>query len=236
MNHKVNCLACGAELEYEDKYSRLRCCFCGEEYESTVKCKNGHFVCDRCHSLSANEIISHLCINSKSKDPVETAISLMKNPKVAMHGPEHHLLVPAVLLAVYYNLKNDSVSKEERIKIAQQRASNVLGGFCGYYGACGAAIGTGIFVSLITGANPLCKREWQLSNLMTARSLLSIASIGGPRCCKRVTFLAIIEASRFLQEHFGISIPVTNSMKCEFSSLNKECLTADCPFHSDSHR
>jgi len=163
-------------------------------------------------------------------------MSLMKNPKVAMHGPEHHFLVPAVLLSAYYNLKNDSVLKEEKIKIAQQRASNVLGGFCGFHGACGAAIGTGIFVSLITGANPLSKHEWKLSNLMTAKSLLSVANVGGPRCCKRVTFLSIIEASDFLREHFGITLPITNSIKCEFSSLNKECLTNDCPFYSDSNK
>jgi len=236
MNRKVNCLVCGTELEYEDKYTRLRCYFCGEEYESSVKCINGHFVCDKCHSLPANEVISYFCINSKSKDPIELAISLMKNPKVAMHGPEHHFLVPAVLLSAYYNLKNDSVLKEEKIKVAQQRASNVLGGFCGFHGACGAAIGTGIFVSLITGANPLSKHEWKLSNLMTAKSLLSVANVGGPRCCKRVTFLSIIEASDFLQEHFEITLPITNSIKCEFSSLNKECLTNDCPFHSDSNK
>jgi len=163
-------------------------------------------------------------------------MSLMKNPKVAMHGPEHHFLVPAVLLSAYYNLKNDSVLKEEKIKIAQQRASNVLGGFCGFHGACGAAIGTGIFVSLITGANPLSKHEWKLSNLMTAKSLLSVANVGGPRCCKRVTFLSIIEASDFLREHFGITLPITNSIKCEFSSLNKECLTNDCPFYSSSDK
>ncbi|VUT25840.1 MAG: hypothetical protein MOIL_01256 [Candidatus Methanolliviera sp. GoM_oil] len=56
-----------------------------------------------------------------------------------------------------------------------------LGGFCGYHGDCGAAVGTGIFISLITDATPLSKHEWKLSNLMTAKSLLSIANHGGPR-------------------------------------------------------
>jgi hypothetical protein len=31
------------------------------------------------------------------------ALNLMKNPQIKMHGPEHHFLVPAVLLAAYYN-------------------------------------------------------------------------------------------------------------------------------------
>ena len=176
MNYQVNCLVCGTELKYEDGYNRLRCYLCNEEYDSNVQCRNGHFICDRCHSLPADEVINQFCIDSQSVDPVEMALDLMKSPKVAMHGPEHHFLVPAVLLAAYYNAKNDPVAKEEKLAIARQRAGNVLGGFCGFYGNCGAAVGTGIFISLITGANPLSRQAWKLSNLMTARSLLAVAS------------------------------------------------------------
>ncbi|MFC1916547.1 DUF5714 domain-containing protein [Chloroflexota bacterium] len=232
MQHKVNCLVCGAQLKYEGNYTKTRCHFCQEEFESNVMCINGHFVCDKCHSSLAGEVISQFCIDSESKDPIELAVSLMKKPEVAMHGPEHHFLVPAVLLASYYNLKNEPDLKERRIKSAQRRASNVLGGFCGFYGDCGAAVGTGIFISLITGANPLSKQEWKLSNLMTAKSLFSLANVGGPRCCKRTSFLSIIEASDFLREHFGVNLPVNKDIKCVFSPLNKECLKDECPFYN----
>ena len=232
MFHKVNCLICGAELKYEHKPARMQCYLCQEEYESDVKCLSGHFICDKCHRLPANELISRFCIDSQLQDPVELAISLMKHQKVAMHGPEHHFLVPAVLLSAYYNLQNNPVAKVEKINIAQKRAANILGGFCGYYGTCGAAVGTGIFVSLITEATPLTKRQWQLSNLMTAKSLFSLANIGGPRCCKRTSLLSLIEASNFLREHLGVILPVSSDIKCEFSSLNKECIAGDCPFFS----
>jgi hypothetical protein len=232
MPYKVNCLICGAELKYETQPSKMRCYLCQDEYESNAECLNGHFVCDKCHSLQASEIISHFCINSESQDPLEMAVRLMKSPKINMHGPEHHFLVPAVLLSAYYNFKNDPAMKEEKIKLAQKRAANVLGGFCGFYGDCGSAVGTGIFISLITGANPLSKQEWTLSNLMTAKSLLSVASIGGPRCCKRTSFLSIIEACDFLAEHFGVVLPVNKDLKCKFSPLNKECLKSDCPFYA----
>lgn len=68
-------------------------------------------------------------------------------------------MVPAVWLAAYYNLKGDAVQKEERIKEAAKRAKQILGRFCGFYGDCGAAVGTGIFVSLSPGATPLSKWE-----------------------------------------------------------------------------
>jgi len=160
------------------------------------------------------------------------ALTLMRNPAIRMHGPEHHFLVPAVLLSAYYNQKKSAGEKTEKIKEAEKRAKNILGGFCGYYGDCGAAVGTGIFISLITKATPLSEREWKLCNTMTAKSLLSIANMGGPRCCKRNTILAIIEAVSFLRENFDIeSINVSENVKCEFNSLNKECIKDRCPFY-----
>jgi hypothetical protein len=177
-------------------------------------------------------LIEQYCIKSESEDPLEMAITLMKNPNVKMHGPEHHFLVPAVLLASYYNLINDDQKKAEKIREARNRAGNLLGGYCGYYGACAAGVGTGVFVSLITGATPLSKHEWKLSNMMTSQSLCSIADVGGPRCCKRTTFLSIIEAVDFLNGNFGVEMNVNRDLKCEFSSLNRECLRDECRFYS----
>ena len=158
----------------------------------------------------------------------------MRYPQVHMHGPEHHYIVPAVLLTAYYNLRGTRTRKEQALNEAEKRARNVLGGFCGFYGDCGAAVGTGIFMSIITKATPLSRREWRLSNLMTAQSLHSIALRGGPRCCKRNTTLALLEAVAFLREQCGISLPVSEPLTCEFSPLNKECLHADCPFYEDA--
>jgi hypothetical protein len=232
MNYKTDCLVCGAELKYLDDYTKMTCHFCEKEFESNVSCSRGHYICDECHSLTADEIIKKHCIESSLTDPIELATSLMKNPKVSMHGPEHHFLVPAVLLTAYYNLRNEPELKAEKLEQARKRASNVLGGFCGFHGACGAGIGTGIFISIITGANPLSKDEWKMSNLMTARSLLAISSLGGPRCCKRSSFVAIVEAMYFLDEHFGIVLPVKSDLVCEFSKLNRECLKEQCPFYN----
>jgi len=52
--------------------------------------------------------------------------------------------------------------------MTKKRAEKVLGGFCGLYGGCTAAVGTGIFVSLVTNATPLSEGEWKLTNLTTA--------------------------------------------------------------------
>ena len=230
MSQRTGCMVCGKDLVY-GAIEKLGCFYCHKVYDTNAKCEDGHFVCDSCHSMAANELIETYCIASELEDPLELALNLMRSPQVKVHGPEHHFLVPAVLLAAYYNAKKDYQKKETKIKEARLRTSQILGGFCGFYGDCGAAVGTGIFVSLITNSTPLSTREWKLSNLMTAKSLFTIANHGGPRCCKRNTYLAINEAVHFLTENFGVSIKVNNNIRCEFTDMNKECLHKKCPFY-----
>jgi hypothetical protein len=120
--------------------------------------------------------------------------------------------------------------KALRLTQAKQRAETVVGGSCGFYGNCGAAVGTGIFISLATGSTPLSKDTWRLCNLMTAHSLISIANQGGPRCCKRDSFLAITEAVGFLKDELGVQLEQPASVTCHYSHLNRECKKKECPY------
>jgi hypothetical protein len=229
MKYQSGCLLCGQEMVYLAQTQSQTCVYCGQTFESNARCAQGHFVCDTCHGAEANDLIEQYCLQTALTDPVEMAVNLMSHPSVAMHGPEHHFLVPAVLLAAFYN-QNPDENREVKLKQARKRAEGVRGGSCGFCGNCGAAVGTGIFISLVTGATPLSKQEWKLSNLMTAESLLSIAEHGGPRCCKRDTFLSLQSAQAFLQHRFGSRLEMTSPIHCDFNSLNKECLKSDCPF------
>ena len=42
------------------------------------------------------------------------ALTLMKSPSLKMHGPEHHFLIPAVLLCALYNAKAEPGEKETK--------------------------------------------------------------------------------------------------------------------------
>jgi hypothetical protein len=222
MNQKSGCFYCGKELIYSDRVEKLTCFYCVNTFSANSKCQDGHFVCDNCHALAANDIIEKYCITSSSANPYDITVDIMKHPAVKMHGPEHHFLVPAALLTAHYNLDHKRSEKIEKIKLARKRSETVPGGSCGFHGNCGAAVGSGIFMSLISNATPLSKDEWKKANMMTAKSLLTIAEHGGPRCCKRDTFLAIDTVVKNLKWE------IKTSMKCEFSHLNKECLKEEC--------
>lgn len=230
--NKNNCFVCGQELVYSQAADlKVICHYCGKETVSNVSCKNGHFVCDECHSKSGVELIEAYCVNAQETDVMQMANTIMLNPAIKMHGPEHHFLVPAVLLAAWYNHRGESHWKEQKIREAKKRARKVLGGFCGFYGTCGAAVGTGIFISLITNGTPLSEKAWSQANMMTSKALHQIAISGGPRCCKRDTFISLKQATDFVSKELDSSFPLAREIQCDFSLLNKECLKRNCPFN-----
>lgn len=117
------------------------------------------------------------------------------------------------------------------VRVVEERALKVPGGTCGFYGACGVGVGTGIFISVVTGATPLAKENWKHANGMTGAALSAIACHGGPRCCKRTTWDALETAVVYVKEHLGITLDGKAPGNCEYSRINKECLGAQCPYH-----
>ena len=230
MSHSSGCLICGNDIQYADSERLLSCHFCGKSFHSNASCLQDHFICDHCHATDALELIFRICLDHAETDPIALSGRIMHHPSVKMHGPEHHFLVPAVLLTCYYNLKGDPAQKRRKLESARKRSAHILGGFCGSHGTCGAAMGTGIFFSLILDSSPLKTQEWKLSNLMTARALTVIANHGGPRCCKRDSYLAILETTKFLESELKITMPATVP-ECSFSEQNKECLKERCLFY-----
>ncbi|MCR5596104.1 MAG: hypothetical protein K6G12_09665 [Lachnospiraceae bacterium] len=115
-----------------------------------------------------------------------------------------------------------------------KRAKSVPGGACGFWGACGAGISSGMFISIITGSSPLAEEPFAHSNKMTSRSLEKIGEIGGPRCCKRDSFLSILSAIAYVKENFGIEME-EHEISCHRSGLNDKCIGVRCPFFAGNH-
>jgi len=157
---------------------------------------------------------------------------LMDIPGVPMHYPYHHYMVPAVLLTVCRTARHDDREVlEADLAKALDRARNVLGGFCGFYGTCGAAVGVGIFYSVFTATTPLSDAGWALGNRLVSEALANIASVEGPRCCKRVCFLTLTWAVPMLDREFSIKLPEQSLDYCRYSDRNTECRKEDCPYY-----
>lgn len=223
------CLVCGEELQYSTEEFEVTCAYCGEGFYSNARCESGHYICDGCHSGQCAQAVLQLAVDTQSRNPVAIADAMMRLPHVYMHGPEHHFIAGAALLAAFCN-SGGKISKQAVLKQMVRRGENIPGGVCGFWGACGAGISTGIFVSLVTKASPMSRREWGLANTMTASSLGKIGEIGGPRCCKRNCYTAIVQAVSFAKDNFDIEMELPERILCTYSEYNNECLGVRCPY------
>ena len=223
------CLVCGKPLIYLEQPEEMVCSLCGARQESYAKCEDGHFICDACHMQKGLETIQSICLQSQSKNPIEIAQQIMEQPFIYLHGPEHHTLVGAVLLTACKNAGLD-FSLAESLAEMEQRGKKIPGGVCGFNGCCGAAVSAGTFLSILMGATPLSGKDWGLCNLLTGKCLERIGILGGPRCCKRDSFTAILTAVDFLEEYLGIQLETNEKVVCSFSKENKECIHKKCPY------
>ncbi|MBE5781082.1 MAG: SAM-dependent methyltransferase [Clostridiales bacterium] len=224
------CLSCGAPLVYFETAKEMECQHCHGKFMSNAACENGHYICDDCHSKLGVETILEYCLNEQGKDPIRMAMALMAKDSIYMHGPEHHVMVGAVLLTAFHN-SGGSIHLPTALAEMAQRGSGVPGGICGLWGCCGAAISAGIYLSIALGATPLSEGSWGLCNQLTSACLQDIGSHGGPRCCKRDSFLAIRRAVQFTKEHLGIEMALPSQIKCPYSYRNDQCLKGACPFY-----
>lgn len=226
------CLICRKPLEYLTHDVEMMCALCYKKELSKTRCVDGHYVCSACHTKGIDTIIQ-TCLESKSKNPVEILNQMMDLPFCHMHGPEHHIMVGSALLTAYKNAGGE-IDLGKALLEMQSRGRNVPGGACGFWGACGAAVSTGIFISIATQSTPLSDKTFGLANTMTGKSLQSIGEIGGPRCCKRDSYLSIVQAVDYVKENLGIEMEMTMPV-CKYSGKNNQCLGKRCPFNKINH-
>lgn len=164
------------------------------------------------------------------KIPIEIMNLLMDLPHTYMHGPEHHALIPVALFTAYKNAGGELDDFRQSVDEALARGGQVPGGICGLWGSCGAAIGSGIFLSIVLDCSPLESACYGEINRHTARCLERIATYGGPRCCKRNAYVSILETTYYVRDTYGLPLELPDQITCTYVARNKECLKKACPF------
>ena len=230
---KEECLICKAPLVYLKTNELMECAICHKKENSKTRCVNGHYVCNECHTAGMDQIIG-LCLGETSKDPIAIIERMMAMPFCHMHGPEHHVMVGAALLTAYKNAGGD-IDLPQALAEMMNRGKQVPGGACGFWGACGAGISTGMFISIITDSSPLMQESFGLSNTMTSEALNKIGEIGGPRCCKRDSYLSLLTAIDFVRDKLGVEMD-KHEIVCSHSKDNNQCIGKRCPFSPANHK
>jgi hypothetical protein len=225
-------MVCGAPLVYLEHETAMRCFYCGAEQSANATCANGHFVCDRCHAQDALSAIKKICTETGETDMIALLQLMRSQARFPVHGPEHHALVPAVVLSAYRN--SGGALAHERLIAGIERGRQIPGGACGFMGVCGAAIGAGIAFSVILEAHPLTPRKRRICLSVTADVMNSIAQFTAARCCQRECFIALKRAAVLSRQHLDIPLTADAPLLCAQHELNSECITSACPLYRES--
>ncbi|WP_321369988.1 DUF5714 domain-containing protein [uncultured Desulfuromusa sp.] len=225
--HRSGCMVCGQGLIYPDKEVEMVCHYCGQMGQANAHCQDDHFVCDHCHGEDALNIVEHLCRESTETDMLELLARLRQHPAIPIHGPEHHALMPGIIVAAYRNSGGNVDA--DLIATAIRRGSQIMGGSCAFLGICGAATGVGIAFSLILKANPVKADMRQTVQQITQEVLADISAFKAARCCQRDCWLGLKKAAELSRIYLPVELQADAVIGCFQRHQNKECIGMDCP-------
>lgn len=175
--------------------------------------------------------VRELCLQSTSTCPSALVEELMGAPECPAFGPAHHVLAGAALLTCVSNARGDG-DLAAKLDELIARSSNVPGGTCARWGACGAALSCGMALAIELDNAPLKQDGWSGAQMMVAELLHAIARAGAPRCCKRDTRIAVGEATSWFSRALGVRLEslAEEDIVCGVSDQNSVCLGGACPY------
>ena len=174
--------------------------------------------------------IVELCMQEKSKNPIEIFYHIAQKDFVRIHGPEHHVLDGAALLTAFYNA-GGNINLQNSLSELMRRGLQMPGATCGMWGVCGAVSSMGAALSIIDGTGPLSSdASWGKHMEFTSKALAGLAQVGGPRCCKRDAFISFKQAIEHINENYDVKLEGSDIV-CHFSEKNEQCIKERCPFY-----
>ncbi len=162
-------------------------------------------------------------------DPVQIFRHIAANDYIAIHGPEHHILDGAAILAAFKNA-GGSLDLDAALEKMMQEGLKMPGAMCGLWGVCGAVTSVGAALAIIDGTGPLsADGTWGEHMRFTSDAVCRMGQINGPRCCKRDAMLAFQNAIAYINTHYPVKLE-TEAVTCIYSDQNAQCIRERCPY------
>lgn len=235
-HHTENCMVCGSSLEYLGRARELACTYCGKIVQGHIKCPEGHFICDACHTGDAMSMIEAVSFTTKAKDPVQLAELMMVHPSLPMLGCEHAFIAAGAIMATLKNSPygTDKIIDQDIREVFARTAKQAAGGYCGLTGVCGVVPAVGACFSLFLGARCGSDTEQKITMDAVTRVSQAITDLTGPSCCKAYVRRSLDVAVNIFAERFGIVLPVGKSpVICRHSGKHPHgCREEKCPYYA----
>jgi hypothetical protein len=178
---------------------------------------------------TATTLATLIARDLKSTKPAEMLEDLLSpgegNP---VHGVWHHSLIGEILLIALRNAGYPIA--DDLIDEVIDRGRQLPGGSCGFLGACGALTSASSAYSILLGSTPVATEPRERLLAFSARLLARLVEIGGSRCCKKSSYVAL-ETARDEFSKLGFDLPEEQfEGRCPFFASNDTCDGESCVF------
>lgn len=228
-------MVCGSRLDYLLQAENLVCAYCGAPGQGHVKCPEGHFVCEACHSKDAMRMIEGVAFTTGLQDPLEIAELMMGHPNLPMLGCEHAFIAAGALMAALRNSPYGAgkITNNAIREVLGRTAKQAVGGYCGLTGVCGIAPALGACFAAFLGSRCGADTEQRITMDAVIRVSRAIAELTGPSCCKAYVRSALKTAAAVFEERFGILLTANGKpIVCSHSAKHPHgCREEKCPYY-----
>ena len=224
-------MVCGSSLEYLDNAVEKSCTYCQKTDLAHIWCPSGHYLCDACHNEDSLNVIETIALGTKSLDPVEIAEVMMSQPRLPMLGCNHAYIAAGAFMAAIRNEGTRKIDPEDMKEVFMRTGKQAHGGYCGLTGVCGIVPAIGACFAILTGSKCGKNEEQRIAMNAVTRVSQVIAELTGPSCCKAYVRSSLETAGDYLEEKFGIRLPVTKGTICNYPCRNPHgCREVKCPY------
>ena len=165
-----------------------------------------------------------------STSPIQIFKDIASKEYISIHGPEHHILDGASILVAYKNA-GGNIDIDTALDKLMYEGLRMPGAMCGLWGICGAITSIGAALSIIDRTGPLSTDgTWGNHMQYTSKAIGELGIINGPRCCKRDAMIAFKIGIEYINSHYSVTLEYEH-MKCEYSSINEQCIKERCPYY-----
>ena len=174
------------------------------------------------------------CITNRSCDAIDVMEGLLAGAGCCAEDPMRHMAAGAAVITAFFNaggkINGGTMTKGAALKEYAARAEQIPACSCETWCCCGAAVGVGQALSVINGATPMTREPWGQCQRLTATVQGHIAEAELPRCCSRSSYIAVLDAIDFLNEHFNVRMVRPERVTCTSCGGNAQCLREQCPY------
>lgn len=230
----TRCPVCEEEVIQGYVPKQVICDVCGKETTTNYYCPNGHHFCNNCRFDNIFEHIKGICLNSKSRNPLEIAEEIMDRKEMSLIGCKHYLIAALAVFTAYKNSGGKIDDFEKSMDVINKRVSKVQMSMCKLGGLCGIPLAIAGAFQSVRAEKDSIENATEAANNISGNCIVKLMNPnneGSRNCCIRNSAICIVEAAKYIRNNLWIDMELPSVLKCKYGEENPRCNKEKCPLY-----